>query len=237
MQASIVYWLRARMRANPPIAADEYPASAMQDEMEKLSRHWGAKFDEAARVLGEYFGTAQANRSDAAFQAGLKRAGFVIDFQMTPPMEDALIATIEQQVGLIRSIGAEHLSDVQGLVMRSVTEGRGIGDLSKALVQRYNITKRRAALIARDQNAKATATFERVRMLEVGITQARWVHTGAGKHPRPEHVAFSAGKHKGSSGPIYDIAKGAFLEGEWVWPGTAINCRCFSRPIIRSLEE
>jgi uncharacterized protein with gpF-like domain len=63
-----------------------------------------------------------------------------------------------------------------------------------------------------------------VRQKELGITKAIWVHSGGGKHPRPEHVAFS--------GKEYDVEKGAYLEGKWTWPGFEINCRCTSRSVI-----
>lgn len=64
----------------------------------------------------------------------------------------------------------------------------------------------------------------RTRQQGLGLTRATWLHSTAGKHPRPEHVA--------ASGKPYDIAKGMFLEGRWTWPGVEINCRCVSVPIV-----
>ncbi len=93
----------------------------------------------------------------------------------------------------------------------------------------YGVTKRRAAFIARDQNNKATAVFERTRHVEIGVTEAIWLHSAGGKVPRPEHVAFSGKK--------YDIRKGAYLEGKWTWPGVEINCRCVSKPVIPGFED
>jgi SPP1 gp7 family putative phage head morphogenesis protein len=130
-------------------------------------------------------------------------------------------------VGLIKSVAQQYLADVQGDVMRSVSEGRKLDDLAAALEHRHGVTKRRAALIARDQNNKATAVFERVRQQELGITKARWQHSAGGKEPRPEHVAW------GREGKIYDVKEGMLQEdGKRVWPGTEINCRCFSIPLI-----
>jgi uncharacterized protein with gpF-like domain len=98
--------------------------------------------------------------------------------------------------------------------------------LSDQLRIRYGMTKRRAALIARDQNNKATAQLVRVRQKGIGANQAMWVHSHGGKVPRPSHVKAGADKL------IYEIDKGAYLDGEWVWPGTAINCRCVSKTVI-----
>ena len=87
---------------------------------------------------------------------------------------------------------------------------------------------RRASLIARDQTHKAHAIMEEARRAEVGITEAIWVHSHAGEVPRPEHLAWGREKKR------YDIKKGMWSEvdQEWVWPGTAINCRCSSMAII-----
>jgi SPP1 gp7 family putative phage head morphogenesis protein len=113
--------------------------------------------------------------------------------------------------------------------MQSVQNGRDLGTLSKGLQKQFGVSKRRAALIARDQNNKATAVIARTRQQSLGITQAKWRHSHAGKTPRPSHVH--------ADGEVYDIAKGMYLDGEWVWPGTAINCRCTSQPIIQGFIE
>ena len=113
--------------------------------------------------------------------------------------------------------------------MRSVQTGRDIGGLRKDIEARYDVARQRATTIARDQNSKATAAIVRVRQQELGCTQAVWRHSTAGKHPRPSHVAFS--------GKTYEIAKGVKLDGEIVWPGTAINCRCTSQTILPGLHD
>jgi len=119
---------------------------------------------------------------------------------------------------------------VQTDLMQSVQNGRDIEYLTKAIEKRTGITKRRAARIALDQNNKATAVMVRTRALELGVTKARWLHSAGGKTPRPEHVKFS--------GQTFDLAKGHdFNNGEGVvWPGTAINCRCVSVPIVPGFE-
>lgn len=230
MQASIVYWLKAAYRANAPeMAQDASPAAAMRAAMRKLSRRWQKRFDESSLDLARYFALNAQDRSDAMLKAILKKSGFSVEFKMTAEANDVMQATIGEQVGLIRSIAEEHLTQVQGLVMRSVQEGRDLGTLSKDLQARYGVTKRRAALIARDQNNKATASMNRVRQDALGITEAVWRHSGAGKHPRPSHVA--------ADGKKYDVKKGMFLDGEWSWPGTAINCRCTSESVIPGWDD
>lgn len=230
MHASLVYWITAAWRANPPemAADDDSPAMGLRFNIRTLGQRWLSRFDKAAPELGQWFAKAAKDRADWALRDTLRRAGFTVEFKLTGATNDVMQATIGAQVGLIRSIAEKHLADVQGMVMRSVQTGRDLGTLTKELQAAYGMTRRRAAFIARSQNNIATATITRVRQTELGITTAKWLHSGGGRHPRPEHVAMS--------GKTYDVTKGAFLEGQWVWPGTAPNCRCVARSIVPGLE-
>lgn len=228
MHKSLLYWLSAAYRANAPeMASDESPAKALQAAMKKLADRWQRNFDRAAPALGKYFATSMAERTDGALASILKKNGMTVQFKMTPEANDVMQASIGEQVGLIKSIASEHLTDIEGLVMRSVSAGRDLATLSKDIEAAYGVTKRRAALIARDQNNKATAAMTRVRQEGLGITEAVWMHSHGGKHPRKSHLA--------ADGKTYKIKEGMYLDGKWVWPGTEINCRCVSRSIIPGL--
>lgn len=234
MHRSLAWWLCARWREAPPVlAADESPAAGLRRTMDRLSRRWASRFDEAAPKLAEHFARRAADRATGKLGEILDGAGLTVRFRTTAAVRDALGATVGENVGLIRSIASEHLGAVEGLVMRSIAAGRDLQSLSRELEERYRLTRKRAALIARDQNSKATATIARVRQQEAGISRARWLHSGAGRHPRPEHVGFAAGR---LGGPFYNPSKGAWLGGRWTWPGVEINCRCVSRPVVQGFE-
>ena len=229
MHASIVRAVTRAWRAKPPeMAQDESPAAALRAIMERLRRHWTDKFAELADGQARRFAGDALKQTDRAFAAQLRRAGFTVKFQISREVNDVFRATVSEQVNLIRSIPEQHLTQVEGAVMRSVQVGRDIGGLTKELEHQFGVTHRRAAIIARDQNNKATATIMRARQQELGITEAVWLHSLGGRHPRPEHLAFN--------GKRYEIAKGAFLEGKWTWPGVEINCRCVSKSIIPGLN-
>ena len=95
-------------------------------------------------------------------------------------MRDALEATVAENVALIKSIGSQYLTAIEGHVMRSITVGRDLAPLARRLEFQYGVTRRRAALIARDQNNKATAVITRERQNELGI-KAIWLHSAGGK--------------------------------------------------------
>lgn len=230
MNKSILYWVTAAYRANTPeIAQDASPAVEMQKLMTKLARRWTKAFTDGAKELATHFANKAMGGTDANLKAILKRAGFTVPFKRTAAVNDAYQAVIFENVGLIKSIASEHLSDVQGLVMRSVQAGRDLGPLRDELVERFGVTKKRAALIARDQNNKATATMDRVRMDALGITQAKWRHSGGGVHPRQSHL--------GADGKIFDVVKGCLIDGEYIQPGEKINCRCIKSAIIPGFDD
>ncbi len=227
MHKSIDYWLKAAYKTNQPeIAQDASPAVELQSVMNKIIARWRRKFKLGAPALAKYFTLAMKDRSDRQLQQILKDAGFSIPFKMTRQMNDVMRATMNEQVSLITNLSTNHLAKIEGLVMRSVTEGRNLHDLSVSLQKQYSMTKRRAALIARDQNNKATATMNRVRQDELGIEEAIWMHSNAGKTQRPTHVANDGKRYKIKDG-WYDPAV-----GKRIWPGTEINCRCVSRSVI-----
>jgi len=225
MHRSLVYWLSAAYRANEPhMTADESPAMALRNAMRTLTRRWNKEFAKLAAEWGPRFVRGAAGHTDQALAAALKKAGMTVSFRLTAPVNDIVQAAIGENVSLIKSIGAEHLSEVEGIVMRAVQRGRDLGGLTQELERRYGITRRRAAGIAADQNNKCTAVITEARQTELGIKEAIWMHSGGGKQPRPSHVA--------ANGKRYEIGKGMLIDGEWIRPGEKINCRCVSRSVI-----
>lgn len=228
MNDSMVYWLKANYRASGAMAMDASPAVFMRDAMKKLARRWTKRFDDLAQKLADRFAGDAMKNSDVSLSNALEAAGFTVPFKMTPAMNNALQATITENVGLIRSIPEQYLTQVQTMVMQSVGRGRDLGTLTEELEKRYGITRRRAALIARDQNNKATATMQSARQQSLGITQGIWRHSHAGKEPRPSHVK--------ANGEFFDLSKGLYLDGKWTLPGEEINCRCTWSPVIPGLN-
>lgn len=234
MAASLAYWLRAAYSADTPatvaLAQDASASRLLQAAFDKLRNRWLRKFDDLAPKMAEWFVAGSKARVDGTMKADLRKAGFTVRFKMTRAMRDAYNAVVDENIALIKSIGSQHLEGVHVALMQSVQNGRDAGYLSEQLEKRHGVTKRRAALIARDQNNKATAVMVRTRALEMGITKAKWLHSAGGKTPRPEHVKFS--------GQLFDLATGHdFNNGEGVvWPGTPINCRCVAAPVVPGFE-
>jgi hypothetical protein len=60
---------------------------------------------------------------------------------------------------------------------------------------------------------------------EAGIKEALWVYTFRSKTPRPNHL------HAGLEGKKYDVSKGAYIGGEYIYPGQLKNCKCIGKAI------
>lgn len=233
MNRSTAYWMRAAYRANEPrlvalLAQDELPATVVVSRVRRLARYWQRKFDQLAPDLARYFATKVSDRSTAALRTMLKRGGIAVKMRDTRGYQDVLRAAIEENVGLIRSIPQQHFGRIEGMVLRSVQTGRDLHQMTDDLEDAFEVSRRRAELISRDQNNKATAVLQRTRQAEIGVTESVWVHSGGGKHPRPTHV--QAGRDK----IRYNIAEGWYdpATKKRIWPGTEINCRCVARPVI-----
>jgi uncharacterized protein with gpF-like domain len=227
MDRSIGYWLTAAYRKNAPsLAQDELPVETLRRAVRALTRRWTARFNDLADDLASYFAQSVSQRSDAALKAALKKGGFTVEWTMTRAQRDVVNSVVHENVSLIKSIAQQHLGKVEGAVMRSVATGRDLGSLTKELQEISGVTKRRAAFISQSQNNMATASLTRARQLEIGVTEAVWVHSSAGKKPRRSHVA--------NNGKTYDVNKGWYDPDEkaWTFPGVLPRCRCVSKAVI-----
>jgi hypothetical protein len=233
MSKSVYYWVGVWYNASPPavaIALDASPVREILTKLMRLMKSWIKKFSLFADKYAPKMADEILVTSDNSYKNALKDAGMpTVKFKMTRAQQDVMASVIEENVSLIQSIPKEYLSDVTTIVTQGFSAGRDGSFIKNQLMQKYGITKRRAEFIARDQCNKATAAFNRVRQIEIGITEAIWVHSGAGRHPRPDHVA--------ASGKKYDVAEGCLISGKYILPGQLPNCRCISRSIIPGFED
>lgn len=253
MHNSVVHWLAAAYKQNTPAMAQDAVASvALRGVMRALAKRWLKRFEDLAPEMAAHFAKSINDRTDGALTNMLKKHGMAVNFTMSKEMRDVMQASVGEQVALIKSIPQKYFTDIEVAVMQSAAQGRDLqsllqtigdkvdlarigrgvraGESSKSYIAR---TRRRAELIARDQNNKMTANFTRVRQQSIGIVEAVWMHSSAGKEPRPEHLKWGRDKKR------YKVSEGMWSEkeGKYVFPGSEINCRCTSRAIIPGTEH
>ncbi len=233
MQESTLYWVAAKYKATD-LASDAAPGAKtspikfMQLALSKLRDRWQARYDNISVELAERFAGRAIKHSDTSLYNAIERAGLTVNMVMTDGMKNIFDSVVHENVNLIQSIPSQYFTQVETLVMQAAQRGYDTGGLAKNIRERLGIEKRRAALIARDQTYKAHAVLTAQRQKDMGVTHGLWQHSHAGKVPRPSHLA--------ANGKEFDLNKGLYLDGEWVLPGQAINCRCTWRAVIPGWE-
>lgn len=213
------------------MAMDASPAVELMKVTKRLMRNWVRVFEEEAARIAKWFGQQEARYNRNAVEQNIKgnpNLDFLtVNFKHKSPAEKQMTdVIIASNVALIKTIPERYFGEVEWLVQESVRRGRDLKALSDELEGRYNLTRRRAAMIARDQNDKATEALHRARMLEMGITKAVWMHTSAGKTYRKSHIAMN--------GKEFDLREGLYDPEvkRKIFPGELINCKCTCRPVI-----
>lgn len=227
MQRSTVWWLRAAYRKDEDrIAQDASPARGLQKVLNRLFRYWLRRWsDEAEKIAHEFIGKTQRRTTNSYHQA-FKAAGFTVKMDPSRAQNDVVQALIEENVNLIKSIPQHYFTEVTGLVQRSASTGRDVGFLVDELDKRYDITRRRAKLIARDQSNKATQVIKRVEGQHLGVKVGIWVHIPGTKTSRATHKAMNGKPFLISEG-MYDSAV-----GRKVLPGELVACACTYRDFV-----
>lgn len=244
MQRSVVWWIGATYKSRLPeivqdaalprwrfwlnYTFDASPSRDLERELKKVMRRWEKEFSDMAAALARRMVERSDNYTTRSMLAALRDSGITVRMRNTRAVNDVLQSLIIEQTNLVKSIPQQYMTEVQGLVMRSVREGRDMGFLTENLQERYGITRRRAITISRDQTNKATENISRVRNKALGITHGIWMHRSGSKKPRKSHVE--------ASGKVFPLDTGLLVDGEYIFPGQKINCHCTYRPVIPALN-
>ena len=232
MNNSVNWWLGARYKEHEKeIIASDSAASDIEKELKDLMKRWSKRFDEAAKDIAKDFVKSAVNHSTNNLKALLKKAGWTTNLKLSQHAQDKLKAMMIENINLIKSIEKEYFTQLTTITMESITRGRDLAYLKDEIKKRYGVAERRAALIARDQNNKATSIITHTEYEELGITEAIWKHNPGSKEPRHEHLM--------ANNKVYDISKGMYFESadRYVFPGEEINCGCTSEPIIPEIRN
>jgi uncharacterized protein with gpF-like domain len=215
-------------------AMDASVASQARILLNALSRTFGNLFSLKATSLAETMVKGATKTSATSVSEALKKltGGLTLKTSVVSSgQEEVSTALVSENVSLIKSIPQEYLQDVTGSVMRSITTGRGIADLIPELEKYEGITYRRAKNIALDQTRKAYNSINRQKLLNNGVKQFEWGHSGGGLHPRESHIKIS-GKIFSFENIEAEQAALGVPESDRGLPGEPINCKCYMRPVI-----
>lgn len=129
---------------------------------------------------------------------------------------------IKNNVSLIDKMYSTYYNSIQTDVYNSITKGTSIGEMSKVLAKRMNITLSHAELISNDQTGTIISQFDSYRAKHAGAERYIW-HSMEDNRVRPKHRELDGKTFK------YDDPNGG---DSGQLPGEPIRCRCFAEPIF-----
>lgn len=209
------------------IARDSNPIEQIALIIKRIRDKWAYIIDKKSRKLAQWLAEASNQDADNTLNRLLKRAGDIERFfPKSKPIESILSAVIETNVSYIKNLQAKSYTDIEFLVYDTIMNGRTKKDLYEGLQKHKGVTKRRAKYIANDQVRKATQTLGDQKAMDLGVEEAVWWHSGAGKEPRKSH------QKAGVDRLVFNIKKGAYIDGEYIKPGQLPGCKCGQRYIL-----
>ena len=146
-----------------------------------------------------------------------------IDIREIPAIAKEREHWYEQHVNLITKMSDQTRQDVHEVVSHAHQAGLRVEMLAGLLKERFEVSKSRAELIARDQVLKANGRIMRTRQEEVGIREYIWI-TSRDKRVREAHVKLHNTKQKWAAPPPVG-------HGRHEHPGQDYQCRCIAKPV------
>ena len=225
-----------RLDTTDTVAMDETLSSQSRIVINALKKKFKSFFETAARAEAVKIVNEVDNNATKTTDISLKQISSALEIApqtISTARKEIIKTAINANVSLIKSIQARYFEQIEEAIHRSILEGRGIQFIIDELLKREGITIRRAKLIALDQTKKVYAALSAERAQAVGITEFEWLHSGAGKEPRPHHQFTLDGKiYSYKNPPVIDLNT-----GQRGLPAQLINCRCKARPILRLKKD
>ena len=137
---------------------------------------------------------------------------------------------VADNVALIQDLPRAYLNQVQGVVLEGVRTGQRAGEIASAIAERTSVSKSRARLIARDQVGKFFGELQKARQTGLGISKFVW-RTSEDERVRESHADLDGETFDWDDPPEDEDT------GETITPGSAVNCRCSSDPVIPDVDD
>lgn len=153
---------------------------------------------------------------------------------------------VENSVKLIKTIPEQNLADVEAIFSDPANAGRSVSEISDILQERFDVSKSRAQLIARDQTLRLNAGITAERQRLAGVQRYVWTTSKdervrgnpAGKWPLPKSGL--GGDHYRLDGSVQDWNAPPVVNTRTLrraHPGFDYQCRCTPFPIIEGIDE
>lgn len=170
-------------------------------------------------VTGKRFATALGRNAEAAATPSP---------MMTVEGQSAIIeAKLHENIRLIKTIPEQHFAQIEQALMRHFA-GQTTS-LADDIGRIYEVSAKRAEVIARDQSNKLAAAINEQRAKALGSTEYVW-RTQEDERVRHSHAVLNGKTFSWDKPPLVGTNKDGSPKN--CHPSEDFNCRCFASPII-----
>lgn len=138
---------------------------------------------------------------------------------------EAIDAFRKRNVGLIKTLQGKQLEEIRGILEKAEATGIRVEVLRSQLMDRFDVSKSRADLIARDQVLKLNGELTEKRQTQAGISRYKW-STSNDERVRDMHDDLDDKEFSWDDPPVTDA------KGNRNHPGGDYQCRCIAIPIL-----
>ncbi len=131
---------------------------------------------------------------------------------------------MDANVSLIKSLVGYQIDDIQKLLESSEATGLRVEELRKQIQDRFDVSKSKADLLARDQTLKLNGAITQARQRNAGVEKYVWTTSGD-ERVREEHAALEGQVFSWDNPPP---------PGH---PGEDYQCRCTAFPILEEFDD
>lgn len=150
------------------------------------------------------------------------------DYYMGEFYQQVLQSWIEENVGLIKSLPHEALTEMQNIVSQGFQTGSTVTSIEKDIRTTYNAKKSSARLLARDQLGKLNSALTRQQQTDAGVAEYIWSDSGDSR-VRDSHHELNGKKFRWDDPPVVTPPGKPVRRCH---PGEDYQCRCVALPVF-----
>ena len=157
----------------------------------------------------------------------------VDDYYKGEIYDEAIRRWISENILKIKSLPTETLGNMRQIILDSYLKGKSIRDIQKDIQEEYNVSKRYAQLLARDQIATLNAQITKLQQQDAGCRKYKW-STSHDSRVRDCHRSLNGKTFSWDDPPEmwYETKSGRVYTGRHCHPGEDYCCRCVAIPVF-----
>lgn len=221
----------ATERLNSGMTEDASIEDEIAAELRSHLKIWEKYFSARALKISNWFANETDYATSRVLKNRLEAAGFGVNMKDTAAVKRVLSNIRKTQIEKIKWLPKQSIERMTKIVTRSVMSGRDMSYMTKALTENFQMDRRSASNLSRDQNNKATQAILDQRCAQLNIKRGIWQHVPGVWSSRPTHVEMNNQEFEIEVG-IYDPAVGRKVK-----PGELAYCQCGYRIVLPDLGD